>query len=658
MIGRATVDSTDRSKTARQISRTINRKGWIDSVVYQAQQLSRSLHGATSDQLRRHTDRLRRAAHQPDNDWETQLVLATAAVIESVRQALGWELFHPQLHAGIVVATGGVAEMQTGEGKSLAVVLPAYLHSLAGRGVHVATPNEYLAKRDCHRLAPVYDRLGICTGLLQDQMHDDEKRKAYNADITYGPGHTYGFDYLRDQLLLSQTESTTLGQQTAARLRESSMQPKLIQNDLYATIIDEIDHVLIDDAVSPLILTTADDSESPDAEIHHAALGVIESMTQGIEFAIDPSGQIELSRTGFDRLYDDQPMAIHPKLNRSWHEYVMIGLRAKHLLKRDVHYVIREKTIQIVDVSTGRIYADRTWSRGLHQAIAAKEGLPIPSETTPQAIITRQRFYRHYPMIAGMTGTATGCETEFASVYGMPVIPVPLRVASKRVHLRPCIAATWSEKLSQIVAEAKSVHATGRAILIGTKNITQSREIAERLQSCGLSFRLLNGDQDQDEAEIIARAGQHAAITIATNLAGRGTDIRLDPIVSQLGGLHVIAVEHQALDRVDRQLMGRCARCGDPGSVRFFLSAQDTLFQTHAPWIGRAIIRWDKQGRPGSLALDRHVAGIQKSQQRIQTTERMRLLRSDQRSEALLVRNSATPRGCLQLSVQGVKQTC
>ena len=623
-------------------------------MVDQAQQLSRSLHGASADQLRQHTRRLRRSASQLDTDWNTQLVLAAAVVIESVRQSLGWELFNTQIHAGIIVASGGVAEMQTGEGKSLAVVLPAFLHSLAGRGVHIATPNEYLAKRDCQNLAAVYQRLGIGTGLLQDQMPDDEKRKAYQADITYGPSHTYGFDYLRDQLLLSQTESAALGQQTAARLRESIALPKLIQSGLYATIIDEVDHVLIDDAVSPLILSTADGSESPDAEVHHAALRVIQSMTPGIDFAIEPSGQIELSRTGFERLYDDQPMAFHRKLNRSWHEYVVISLQAKYLLQRDVHYVVRGETVQIVDLSTGRIYTDRTWSRGLHQAIAAKEGLPIPKESVSQATITRQRFYRHYPIIAGMTGTATGCESEFASVYGMPVVSVPLRVASKRVHLQPCIAATWSEKLSEIVAEAESMHATGRAVLIGTKNIVQSREIAARLESCGLSFRLLNGDQDQDEAEIVARAGQHGAITIATNLAGRGTDIRLDPSVCRSGGLHLIAVEHQTLDRVDRQLIGRCARGGDPGSVRFFLSAQDTLAQTHAPWIGRAILRWDKQGRRGSLRLDRHVARAQQKQQQIQAAERMRSLQSDQRSEALLARNSAAPRGCLQLSMKGI----
>ncbi len=640
---------SDRSPIARRTSQNLARPGWIDSIVKESIELAESMRGTTVGQLRQHTDRLRRLEDNDQVDQPKRLVLAAATVIEAVRQELGWQLFDVQIHAGVIVSCGAVAEMQTGEGKTLSVVLPAYLQSLFGRGVHVATPNSYLAQRDFHNLSPVYARLGISTGLLQDNDPDHLKRDAYRADITYGPGHSFGFDYLRDQRTLQRSESQELGRRTIDRLRNVTAENDLLQRGLNVAIIDEIDHVLVDDAVSPLVLTDAVAGEAFDAEIHRNSRQLIESMTRGIDYDCDAAGAIELTQVGFDRVYADQPMAADPNLVRSWHEYVVLALQARDRLVRDMDYVVRDAEIQIVDISTGRIYADRSWSGGLHQAVAAREGLPIPHQSIPQATITRQRFYRYYKSLSGMTGTATGCEQEFASVYGIAVAAVPLRISSQRVHLPPYIAPTWKEKLSKIAAEVASVHADGRPVLIGTASIAQSHSVADRLDSLGLSYRLLNGLQDEDEALVIAHAGEVGAITIATNLAGRGTDIALAPSVAQRGGLHVIAVEHHSLARVDRQLIGRCARCGDPGSVRSYLAASDTLVKRHAPWIGRAILRWDKQGRDVPFTLDHAIQRAQDYQQSQQTVTRLQMLKADKQTESMHTKNDTLPSGCWQL---------
>ena len=358
---------------------------------------------------------------------------------------------------------------------------------------------------------------------------------------------------------------------------------------------------------------------------------------------------MHLTDDGFDQVYVHQDMTVHPHLVRPWHEYVVLALRAKHGFERDVHYVVREREVQIVDSSTGRIFVDRTWSDGLHQAIEARESLRISRETTSLAKITRQRFYRYYHSLGGLTGTATGCEQEFATVYGLPVESVPLRVPSQRILLPDHVSLTHQEKLAAIGDEAEATIQAGRAVLIGTLSISESRDVASELQSKGLAVQLLNGVQDADEAAVVAAAGQPSAVTVATNLAGRGTDIKLHPSVAKLGGLHVIVTQKHSLSRVDRQLIGRCARCGDPGTARVFVSAADALIREHAPWIVRAIRRWDRRGRRGELALGERHGRIQKDQQRLATSLRWRLLQSDQEDEKLLNRSHASPDGCLAL---------
>ena len=638
----------DRTERAQAIGDTL-RRDWIETIISRSHQIARSLRHSPDAQLRAHTRKLclhvRRRHDLSDPDL---LSLAAGAVMESVRRSLGLTLFDVQLHAGIIICCGAVAEMQTGEGKTLAGILPAYVHALRGRGVHVATTNAYLAARDRQELAPVFSRLGMTTGLLQDDAKLAQIQRAYQADVTYGTGHAFGFDFLRDQLTLKAADAQEPGSTTYERMCGNAPERRLRQRPLYAAIVDEIDHVLIDDAVSPLILSSSGKGTAPDAEVHMRAKQVATSLQLGRHYRVDAARQsVELSDEGFSEVYDVDGAPTDPTLLRPWHEYVLLALRAAHLFQRDVHYVIRGEEVQIVDQSTGRIFADRTWSEGVHQAVLASEDLPITPETTALSKITRQRFYRHYQILGGMTGTATGCASEFASVYGMAVCPVPLRIASQRCLQPPRLCTAETTKFEAIASETEQLHRAGRAVLIGTLNIAQSHAIAEQLRLRKLPCQLLNGIQDAEEAAIIARAGQPAAITVATNLAGRGTDIKLADSVRQAGGLHVIVTEHHSLARVDRQLVGRCARCGDPGSARFYLSPQDQLFREQAPWIARAITRsYPTAG--ASTGITNQVHRAQAEMQNKATSVRWQLLQLDRENESLLT-SSDDLSGCWQL---------
>ncbi len=645
LIGHA----ADRSDQAHQKHRQLSRQGWLAGIIAEAKQVARSLRDQQDRELQIHTRKLCQFARQQIQLPDPQLLaLAGGAVYESIRQTLGLELFDVQLHAGIAISCGAVAEMQTGEGKTLAGVLPAYVHALQGRGVHVATTNAYLANRDYQELSPVFTRLGMTTGILRDDATTEQTQAAYLADVTYGTGHAFGFDFLRDQLMLCQHESRGLGASVYDRVGGCAAEMKMRQRPLYAAIVDEIDHVLIDDAVSPLILSGSSQGEAPDADIHRSARTLANSLVVDRDYQLNQQRRsVELTDHGFRRVYDNQPMATHPNLSRTWHEYVVLALRAIHCFVRDAHYVIVDDEVQIVDESTGRIFADRTWSEGLHQAIQAAEGLTITPESASLAKITRQRFYRHYQAIGGMTGTATGCEKEFASVYGLAVCVVPLRTPSKR-RLEPMQCCDCEQsKIKLIADETQQLHLSGRAVLIGTLSIAQSHAIARELEQRQLPFQLLNGVQDAEEAAIIAQAGRCGAITVATNLAGRGTDIKLDARVKELGGLHVIVTEHHSLSRVDRQLIGRCARCGDPGSARVYLSPTDELFYKQAPWLGRAI---EKLGnvQAESAALQKQVLRGQREMQSRAAAMRWQMLKLDRETESLLSRTNDLS-GCWQL---------
>ena len=641
--------SSDRSQQAKQTLQQLRRPDWINDVIDHSHRIAQALRGAPAEKFRAHTERLALSVRgQSEQANSTLFSLAAGAVVEAIRQTHNLQLFDAQLQAGIVISCGAVAEMQTGEGKTLAGVLPAYVHALHGRGVHVATTNSYLADRDHGELSPIFALLGMTTGLLSDDPGNDENQAAYQANVTFGTGHVFGFDFLRDQLIHRQTADQPIGYETYHRVSDRAPLSQPRQRPLYAAIVDEIDHVLIDDAVSPLILSSSSQGVAADAEIHRRAHTVARSLTKGQDFAVDAvKRSVELTSLGFEKVYALDQMAMHVALVRPWHEYVILALRASLLFQRDVHYVVREDEVQIVDESTGRIFEDRSWSDGLHQAVLAAEDLPITPETTSLAKITRQRFYRHYPILGGMTGTAAGCEKEFASVYGLAVCPVPLRIPTRR-RIEPAHHSHRSaDKYQAIAVEAERVSQEGRAVLIGTLTIAQSHAIARELDQRNLSYQLLNGVQDAEEAAIVANAGQQHAITVATNLAGRGTDIKLSETVRDLGGLHVIVSEHHPLSRVDRQLIGRCARCGDPGSARVFVSADDQLFRRQAPWISRAIERsgCEADTQP---TINRQINRLQSEMQFQATSMRWRMLQLDRENESLLDPSSNLS-GCWQM---------
>ena len=424
---------------------------------------------------------------------------------------------------------------------------------------------------------------------------------------------------------------------------------ELLQRGLHTAIIDEADHVLIDDAVSPLILSESQaDAESQDAPAHIAARTMMSELEPDIDFTSIEPQHIQLTPRGFQTVYRDATFAMFPGIVRPWHEYVVLALKADHCYQRDTHYVIRDNQVQIVDASTGRIFESRTWSDGLHQAVEAKEGLAVSCESRPLARITRQRFFRKYKHVCGLTGTASGCEKELAKNYGTPVVNVPIRLPSQRMQSETHYSENQGQKQKAIVAETRDFVDRRQAVLIGTPSIAESHAISRLLDANGILHRVLNGIQDAQEADVIANAGQAGAVTVATNMAGRGTDIKLDPQVAANGGLHVIVSQMHSFARVDRQLIGRCARCGDPGSFRFFVASDDPLASLIAPWIGRAIRRSATSGGAASDSIQSHLTSAQKKQERVAASLRWRMLQADRDAQGLIKHNKV-PGRCFSL---------
>ncbi len=511
----------------------------------------------------------------------------------AARRALGIAFYDVQFQAGLALVRGQVAEMQTGEGKTFAAAFPAVVFSLFGRGVHVATSNAYLAERDCLHLKPLYEMLGASAGITLTQTPPDQKRAAYQCDITYGPGCDFGFDYLRDQVTLRQAPESTLGADFLAILRgQSRALTPTLQRGLNAVVVDEIDNVLLDDACSPLLISNFSDKPAPDAAAHVAAKKLVDELVAGQDFSTDRlTGAIRLTEIGLTRIWDNADELPLRVVVRPWQSYVEQALRAKYLFRLDVNYIVRDGKVVIVDESTGRIFEERSWRDGLHQAVEAREGLAINAEKESLATVTRQRFYRHYETLCGMTGTATGSEDEFRQIYQLGVTRIPTHRPSRRTILPPRYFATAEAKWQAIAHEVERLHARGQPVLIGTRSIIKSEQLAELLTSRGISFQLLNGKQDEDEAELVAQAGRAGAVMIATNMAGRGTDIKPDDDALSRGGLHVIVSEHHDAQRIDRQLVGRAARQGDVGSAQCFVSADDDWLVKYGDWLRRVMQR-------------------------------------------------------------------
>lgn len=599
---------------------------------------SRLLRPLSEQQLRQHVEAVQAdLLRERNRAAEHVLVPGMAAAAEALRRVFGVELYDVQLIAAIELAGGRIAQMQTGEGKTFVAIAAACYLAMCGRGVHVATPNSYLALRDFQQACAAAGALGLSTGLLTEQGDPEDKRRAYDCDITYGTGSEFGFDYLRDQLTLRQLSAAPLGDNTMHRLSALGLQTReTMQRGLNFAIVDEADSVMIDDACSPLVLSMSSSQEAADRDVHLAACHLSDQLLPETDFCLnDASGRLVLTETGLKRCYDDAVHIPEHQLLRPWTEYVEQALRARYLFKRDIHFVLTDNKVRIVDETTGRIFDDRSWQNGLHQAIEAREGLPITAENQSVAQITRQRFFRLYHNLCGMTGTTAGCEKEFAFVYNCPVTEIPLYRPSLRIVLPTRFFATVDGKHAAIVKSAVEISSGGRPVLIGTRSISDSEQLAYRLAAKGLRCQLLNGTQTEEEAAIVAEAGQQSSITIATNLAGRGTDISLGPGVEALGGLHVIVAECQLSSRMDRQLVGRCARQGDPGTAQMFVSADDTLLVRFGEWLAAAIRRDCAAGGEASHDFTAQLCRVQTVAERQYSLVRREILRQDKSRDTL-----------------------
>lgn len=488
-------------------------------------------------------------------------VEAFAVVREAAKRVLGLRHYDVQLIGGLVLLEGNIAEMPTGEGKTLVSSLPTYVRALEGKGVHVITVNDYLAKRDKELIGQVHEFLGLQVGLNIPQIDPSEKKLAYKADITYGIGTEFGFDYLRDNMAASQNDQ--------------------VQRPYHFAIIDEIDSVLIDEAKTPLIIAG---KKSGSSDLHYLCAKVIKSFQDTLHYTYDAESKsasfTEDGITKIEDLFDIDNL--YDLEHQTLYHYMIQSLRANVAFQLDVDYIVHDEKILLVDIFTGRVMDGRSLSDGLHQALEAKEGLEITEENQTQASITIQNFFRMYPALSGMTGTAKTEEKEFNRVYNMEVIPIPTNRPILREDKNDVVYVTADDKYKAVREEVLKQNKQGRPILIGTMSILQSETVARYLDEANIKYQLLNAKSAEQEADLIATAGQKGQITIATNMAGRGTDILLGEGVHALAGLHVIGTERHESRRVDNQLKGRAGRQGDPGSSQFFLSLEDEMLKRFA----------------------------------------------------------------------------
>ena len=506
------------------------------------------------------------------------LVEAFAAVREAASRSIGLKHYPVQLMGGIILHQGRIAEMKTGEGKTLVSTLPAYLNALEGKGVHIVTVNDYLAKRDAEWMGKVHEFLGLKVGVILNSYNSQERQAAYNCDITYITNNELGFDYLRDNMVIFKKD--------------------LVQRELHYAIVDEVDSVLIDEARTPLIISG---QSGKSTDLYRACDVLARQMQRGTSDGelskMDAIMGIDIEEDG-DFLVNEKEKHIMlttegvKKVEQFFHienladpehleiqHNIILALRAHNLMFRDQDYVVKDNEVLIVDEFTGRIMPGRRYSDGLHQAIEAKEGVKVNRESRTLATITFQNFFNKYAKKAGMTGTAMTEDKEFMDIYGMDVVEIPTNRPMIRKDLDDSIYMTKAAKLRAVIRDIVAAHATGQPVLVGTINIDASEEVSRLLHKEGIKHNVLNAKFHEMEAEIVSHAGERGAVTIATNMAGRGTDIKLEPGVEELGGLKIIGTERHESRRIDNQLRGRAGRQGDPGESKFYLSLEDDLMR-------------------------------------------------------------------------------
>ncbi|WP_092923924.1 preprotein translocase subunit SecA [Romboutsia hominis] len=574
----------------------------LNKIIDQIDSLEESMIGLSDEQLKGKTKEFKERLKLGET-LDDILVEAFAVCREASKRVLGMRQYRVQLIGGIVLHQGKIAEMRTGEGKTLVAVAPVYLNALEGKGVHVITVNDYLAKRDKEIMQPVYEFLGMSVGVILANQDPSERKAQYNCDITYGTNNEYGFDYLRDNMVTNNEEK--------------------VQRELNFTIIDEVDSILIDEARTPLIISGTGDESNKLYELANALVKTLIEEDYEIEekdntISLSDSGMTKAEKFfGIENLTNIENIEIYHHINQA--------LRAHKLMDKDVDYVVRDNEIMIVDEFTGRIMDGRRYSEGLHQAIEAKEGVEIKRESKTLATVTFQNFFRMYKKLSGMTGTAKTEEGEFESTYNMNVVTIPTNKPILRADLNDLVFKTEEDKYNAVVNEIERIHKTGQPVLVGTVSIDKSEYLSSLLKKKGIKHEVLNAKNHEKEAEIVKNAGKLNAVTIATNMAGRGTDISLgaedkeeEVKVKELGGLYVIGTERHETRRIDNQLRGRSGRQGDPGTSRFFVSLEDEVIKLYG---GRSIEKIAKkitpnkdgslEGKSLSKAVERAQRGIE-----------------------------------------------
>ena len=549
----------------------------IEGLVKKIEELRPAMMELSDEQLRDKTKEFKKRLTEGET-LDDLLTEAYAVVREAARRVLKTEHYRVQLMGGIILHQGRIAEMKTGEGKTQTCLLPAYLNALEGKGVHVVTVNDYLAKRDAEWMGQVHEFLGLTVGVVLNDMKPEERREAYNCDITYVTNNELGFDYLRDNMVIYKEQ--------------------LVLRDLHYAIIDEVDSVLIDEARTPLIISG---QSGKSTKLYEACDILARQLTRGEDMEelskMDAIMGVEREETG-DFIVNEKDKVVNltaegvAKVERFFQienladpenleiqHNIILALRAHNLMFRDQDYVVKDDQVLIVDEFTGRIMPGRRYSDGLHQAIEAKEHVKVKRESKTLATITFQNFFNKFEKKAGMTGTALTEEKEFRDIYGMDVVEIPTNLPIARIDRQDAVYKTRREKLHAIVEAVKAAHAKGQPVLVGTINIDASEELSGLLKKSGIEHKVLNAKFHEMEAEIVADAGVHGAVTIATNMAGRGTDIKLDEEARAAGGLMIIGTERHESRRIDNQLRGRSGRQGDPGESKFYISLEDDLMR-------------------------------------------------------------------------------
>ncbi|ABK44676.1 protein translocase subunit secA [Magnetococcus marinus MC-1] len=542
----------------------------------------------TPEALREDLQRLTLALRR-DGLEDALVEQAFAHVRLTAQRVLGMAHFPVQLKGGYIMLMGYLAEMDTGEGKTLTATLPAATAALAGFTVHVVTVNEYLARRDAQLMTPLYRALGVTTGVVTESMDSDEKQLGYRANVVYCTSKTLVFDYLRDRIQLGERMKPMA---MAFDALVGGGRGQVMLQGLQYAIVDEADSIFVDEARTPLIIS-APSKDASELAFLHTAWSLSQQLQQGQDYTLsgeEPPRITEAGSAQLAQLCVDLPPVWQGQHRRE--EAVAQALTAQHSFDRDVHYIIRDDKVMVVDETTGRVMPDRAWERGLQQLIEIKEGVAVTPPKETLAKISFQLFFRRFLRLSGMSGTCREVGGEIAEVYGLGVVRVAPNRPSKRKNLPIALYAWRAQADAAVVQAVRRCHMLGQPVLVGTRSIAASELLSQSFSEAGLPHRVLNAKQDQEENTIIAEAGYKGGITIATNMAGRGTDIKLSKEVQACGGLHVILTERHDNRRVDRQLAGRCARQGDPGSWQEILSLEDELTQKFLPLLGRTLRAW------------------------------------------------------------------